>query len=96
MKHHFSQAEATVNNCVYCSCIIIIIETIEIYKYTQNFNQEGRFRLKKPWLHLFPPTPSTHPPFLNNSSMLSVMTTILVSVPKGLSLSSPLARRNFQ
>jgi len=52
---------------MYCSCIIIIpllliiiiiiiiIETIEIYKYTHNFNQEDRFRLSKPWLHLFPP-----------------------------------------
>jgi hypothetical protein len=62
---------------VYCSCIIIIIiiiETIEIHKYTQNFDKEDRIRLSKPWLHLFPSTPPTHPPFLNSSSMLPVMT----------------------
>lgn len=27
----------------------------DIYKYTQNFNQEVRFILSKPWLHLFLP-----------------------------------------
>lgn len=92
-KHHFWQAEVTVNNYVYCSCIIIII--IAIYKCTQKFNQEDKFRLSKPWLHLFPPTPSTHPPFLNNSFMLPVMTMLWVSVRKELSLSSPHARRLF-
>jgi hypothetical protein len=36
--------------------MMMMIETLEIYKYTQNFNQEDKFRLGKPWLHLFPHT----------------------------------------